>query len=535
MTTYTLNGFGIEAVPSGAGGVIVNDAYSVTLDFVVEDGSDTFSLARGAGSSAFFQSVGLFPDGLLSVNVNGVQDPGFLSTNSIALTEIDDFGDVTVALYAADLILGVEYFFTMSGEPLPNVRNIPEANSFFVDLLLSTLSSDLPSEYQFFSDLDYSTFSGFDVSENDLISGTFGADDLVAGLGNDTLEGGFGDDTLTTGVGNDVLEGSFGNDELRTDGHGVNVLDGGLDTDTLVFDTGIAGSPEVRIDLAGNIIRITGTGHHDTVEDVENVVIDGAAGAWVNGTDDANDLQGNIGNDDLLGGDGDDTLMGGDGDDRLDGGAGGAMIDGGEGRDTVSYESATRSVRVDLQNDALMFNDAVGDTFVNVEVFQTGNNVDQLRGDAGANELYTGGLSDRLYGRAGDDMLFGETGADAFYGGTGADVMTAGDDIGRTDRFIYFNIVESGVGAGNRDVITDFVSGEDRIEISRFDADTTQGFKQRFDFIADVAFSNVAGQLRYEQTGGVTIVQADVDGDSVADFEIELTGVMDLQLSDFLI
>ncbi|MFN3210922.1 MAG: M10 family metallopeptidase C-terminal domain-containing protein, partial [Roseovarius sp.] len=102
-----------------------------------------------------------------------------------------------------------------------------------------------------------------------------------------------------------------------------------------------------------------------------------------------------------------------------------------------------------------------------------------------------------------------EAGADAFYGGLGADTMTGGADAGRTDRFIYFNAVETGVGAGNRDVITDFVSGEDRIELRRIDADITQGFKQLFDFIGDAAFSNTAGELRYEQVGGNTIVQAD--------------------------
>ncbi|WP_417723700.1 calcium-binding protein [Salipiger sp.] len=241
------------------------------------------------------------------------------------------------------------------------------------------------------------------------------------------------------------------------------------------------------------------------------------------------------GNDSILGGAGDDSLTGGDGNDTIDGGAGGDFIDGGAGRDVVSYTSATRSVRVDLQNTQFMYGDAVGDTFANVEVFQTGDTVDQLRGDSGSNVFYTGGLSDRLYGRAGNDFLFGQTGADAFYGGLGADTMTGGPDEDRRDRYIYFNIAESGVGAGNRDVITDFVSGEDRIEIRRFDADTTQGNKQYFDFVGDAGLSGTAGELAYVHEGGNTIVQADVDGDGLADFEIELTGVMDLTADDFLI
>ncbi|WP_050532390.1 M10 family metallopeptidase [Pseudaestuariivita atlantica] len=279
-----------------------------------------------------------------------------------------------------------------------------------------------------------------------------------------------------------------------------------------------------------------------------NVVIENARGGegddTINGNDTANTLEGNGGgdsvsglggNDMLMGNAGDDMLQGGAGNDTLDGGAGGDALDGGTGYDIASYESATRSVRVDLQNPSISFGDAVGDSFMDIEEFQTGGGIDQLRGDAGDNIFRTGGVSDRLYGRAGDDMLFGEAGADAFYGGLGADIMTAGDDAGRRDRFIYFNAAESGVGAGNRDVITDFVSGEDRIELSRIDADTTQGFKQAFTFVGSAAFSGTAGELRYEQSGGATIVQADRDGDGAADFEIELTGTMTLQATDFLI
>ncbi|MFN3209239.1 MAG: calcium-binding protein [Roseovarius sp.] len=535
MTTYTLEGFGIEAVPSGSGGIITNDAYEVTLDFVVADGADTFMLAPGAGSNSLLQAVGLIPSNLLSLNVNGVGDPGFFQ-NALYLTDIEIFSDSSITLYVVDQIQGIEFFFTMSGDPLPDVRNTADARSFFVQLLAGgSFSSTLPSEYAFFTDLDYASFAGFSQTEDDLIFGTSGADNLAAGLGNDTLEGGFGDDTLTGGDGDDELTGSFGKDELRSDGRGADTLSGGSDIDTLIFDSGSAGAPVAEIDLQMGQIRIDGDTAHDRVSGIENVEISGTQGARVLGSSLANSLTGNVGDDMLLGGAGDDTLAGGDGDDTLDGGMGGDAIDGGAGRDTVSYESATRSVRVDLQNPALMFNDAVGDTFTDVEVFRTGGTIDQLRGDAQSNEFHTGGLSDRLYGRAGDDLLFGEGGADAFYGGLGADTMTAGDDAGRGDRFIYFNIAESGVGAGNRDVITDFVSGEDRIEISRFDADVTQGFKQRFDFVGDAAFTGTAGELRFEQAAGVTLVQADVDGDGMADFEVELTGTIDLQADDFLI
>lgn len=292
-----------------------------------------------------------------------------------------------------------------------------------------------------------------------------------------------------------------------------------------------AGEPTAGAD------NLAGTENPDVIDLLagDDTYAGGAGSDHVTGGEGNDSLMGEGGNDTILGGAGDDFLFGGIDDDVLDGGAGADAFDGGSGNDTVSYESATRSVRIDLQNDALMYGDAIGDTYVNIEVFQTGDNIDQLRGDASGNYFHAGGLSDRLYGRGGTDFLYGEAGADAFYGGTGADVMTGGDDAGRRDRYIYFNMVETGVGVGQRDIIMDFVSGEDRIELSRIDADITQGFKQRFTFVGDAGLSGTAGELAYTQTTYNTIIQGDVNGDGVADFEIQLVGVMDLTAGDFLI
>ncbi|KNG92230.1 calcium-binding protein [Pseudaestuariivita atlantica] len=270
----------------------------------------------------------------------------------------------------------------------------------------------------------------------------------------------------------------------------------------------------------------------------------GSGRDWIRGQAGDDSLIGGDGQDTLFGEDGNDTLLGGNDDDHLwASGMGADVLDGGDGSDTANYSDATGRVLVDFQSDVsgagfVRFFDegaATGDTFANIENAIGGDFADNLRGDGASNMLEGGGVSDRLYGRAGDDILDGGTGADAMYGNLGADTMTGGDDAGRRDRYIYFQANETGVGSGNRDVITDFVSGEDRIELSRIDADITQGFKQRFDFVGDAAFTGTAGELRYEQTGGITLVQADRDGDGIADMEIELTGTIDLVAGDFLI
>ena len=42
-----------------------------------------------------------------------------------------------------------------------------------------------------------------------------------------------------------------------------------------------------------------------------------------------------------------------------------------------------------------------------------------------------------------------------------------------------------------------------------------------------------AGELRYTTTNAVTIVDADMDGDKIADLQIELTGSHNLMANDF--
>ena len=49
-----------------------------------------------------------------------------------------------------------------------------------------------------------------------------------------------------------------------------------------------------------------------------------------------------------------------------------------------------------------------------------------------------------------------------------------------------------------------------------------------FFFIGATAFHGMAGELNYRISGSNTLVQADVDGDKVADFEISLTGAITL-------
>ncbi len=78
--------------------------------------------------------------------------------------------------------------------------------------------------------------------------------------------------------------------------------------------------------------------------------------------------------------------------------------------------------------------------------------------------------ADTLFGGVGDDTLTGGFGNDVLEGGAGIDILT-GNDGGD---FFFFGAPSDGVAVssniafqfGGQDVITDFVSGTDKIEIS---------------------------------------------------------------------
>jgi hypothetical protein len=138
---------------------------------------------------------------------------------------------------------------------------------------------------------------------------------------------------------------------------------------------------------------------------------------------------------------------------------------------------------------------------------------------------------DTIYGMAGDDEIYGEGGNDVLVGGDGADKLSGG--LGK-DQFTY-NAVSESTGA-SRDLITDFSRSQgDRISLSGIDANSLVSADQAFTFIGTSAFSSVAGQLRYETSAGITTIFGDVNGDGVADLQIQLSGSIPLISSDFIL
>jgi Ca2+-binding RTX toxin-like protein len=216
------------------------------------------------------------------------------------------------------------------------------------------------------------------------------------------------------------------------------------------------------------------------------------------------------------------------------------LYDGGGGEDLLNFARVDGRVIVDLQVNLTgstilkQFQDgeAAGLKIRNFEHLRGSSQSDTLRGDEGVNILRGGPGRDMQFGRAGNDSLDGGVGWDVLVGGAGADLLTGGPGAGH-DRFVFKSDRDSGPGASQRDRINDFHRGEDVIDLSHFDAAPAARGHQHFTFIKTAGFSSV-GQLRYEHDAGKTMLQADLDGDHLADFEVEMAGTLTLRAHDFL-
>ena len=256
------------------------------------------------------------------------------------------------------------------------------------------------------------------------------------------------------------------------------------------------------------------------------------------------------GNDELIGGAGRERAMGGSGSDSMDFDAGRDIflasnndgqasdgnddIDGGDGIDSYDARNISSRVVVNL-NESRANGDAIGlDHIFSFENIRGGGIGDILVGDTGRNVIRGGGGNDSIAGLGGDDRLIGNDGNDTIRGGEGRDVMSGGDGI---DTFAYYSITEIGSLNAFRDSITDFVAGTDEINLSVIDANSIAVGNQAFSFIGIGAFTGVAGQLRYVASAlhQVTVVQGDINGDSVADFQLALFGNLTLAAGDFIL
>jgi Ca2+-binding RTX toxin-like protein len=385
-----------------------------------------------------------------------------------------------------------------------------------------------------------------------VLTGNAGNNVLDGGAGADTMRGGAGDDsyrvavagdvvveadgagvdtvrasvsyTLTTNVESLILEGAgplagTGNAlaNTLTGNAGNNVLDGGAGADIM---RGGAGDDSYRVSDNGDVVTEALGAGVDTVRasvsytlagNVENLVLDGTAPLMGTGNAAANLITGNAGDNVLDGGIGADTMRGGAGDDNYRvGAAGDVVIEATDaGMDTVSS-----SLNYTLTS--------------NVENLVLEGTALRGTGNLAANTITGNTLGNTLTGRAGDDLLFGGQGADTLAGGEGQDRIHLGNDAD-VDVFVFRALTDSVTG-DLRDLVYDFQSGEDRLDLHLIDANRSIIGNQAFAFAEGPAANAVwaAGDSN-------TTVFGDINGDAIPDFEFQLVGVTTVAATDFVL
>lgn len=407
-------------------------------------------------------------------------------------------------------------------DPLTETWNSPwdgqlvlEVKNISIDAAALQLQPDLWSALLVALTEAGDTIIGSDQSE--FFNSGGGNDSIVAGEGQDTVYAGNGGDTVTGGVGRDQLFGEAGNDNLSGEagddylygGSGEDTLSGGNHKDWLEGEDGndsLYGGDDNDTILAGagDDVTLGDAGRDYLLGDVGRDTIQGGEGH--------DTIDGGHGKDQMFGDDGDDYLYGGASDDTISGGEGDDFFQGGTGHDLMTGDAGADLLYGEDDNDTLK--GGAGD-----DELYGGIGADTLSGEAGNDYLSGERGTDVLNGGAGNDTLSGDNGRDTLNGGLGTDHFYGGNDA---DLFVFGALSHLGTGAA-RDVIFDFSSGSDVIDLSGIDAILGNQGNDAFIFIGTAGFSSAAGELRFTGQG---ILTGDVDGDGLADFQIAVTGTV---------
>lgn len=260
---------------------------------------------------------------------------------------------------------------------------------------------------------------------NDVLEGEGGNDTLLGGNDSDFLIGGAGDDTLDgnagidyyqfvgTGLGADTIDESTTAEEDALDFSG---FDHAV-TISLSLDT------QQNIDTSGTNLKLTLT----NPEKLEAIL----------GSDYADSLTGNAGDNAFAGNGEDDTLTGLGGDDTYgyaDSGYGDdTIVEAADAdNDTLDFEDATVALDIDLSDTAAQtWNGGSIDlsSATGIEVVVGGSGNDTIVGNARDNTLSGLGGGDSITGGDGDDTVYGGSGNDTIVTGLDNDVVDGGADF----------------------------------------------------------------------------------------------------------
>jgi trimeric autotransporter adhesin len=542
----TLNGGkGADVLVGGSGWDMADyfSSYKVTVDLAAGTGSDdeaegdTYSgienLGGGGGDDHLYGNSGdndIFGRGADDI-LAGREGPDFLDGG---------YGDdILNGGTGADILQGG------FGDDIYLVDSLADLATEFsgqgTDTVKSSVSFSLVDKY-----IENVILTG---SSNVNATGNSYDNRLTGNAGLNILKGGFGDDVYVVQNDGDVVV-EYANQGIDTVQASINYIldDPDLENLTLIgsgdiFGVGNASNNVIRGNLGenvllglkgndtyyvqnkGDLISEVASGGYDKVistasfklaENVEYLKLTGSADIDGFGNTGINTLIGNNGDNDLWGGTGSDTYYVQGEEDRV--------YEPQNGGYDIVYSTGNFSLEGQYAEDLVLTDDSnwhVG----------AGNDLD--------NTIVGSDGSNTLAGEGGDDVLIGGDKGDFLHGNFGQDKMFGGDGV---DEFVFFSKGDTSISAATRDKILDFEPGIDAIDLDFMDANANGAGNQAFSFLAakGAAFTGVAGQLRWLQVNKpgedkVTVVAGDTDGDAVADFQIELAGLLTLTIGDFFL
>ena len=334
------------------------------------------------------------------------------------------------------------------------------------------------------------TYTLGDYVEKLILTGAAGINGFGNSL-NNTITGNSAANLLNGGVGVDTLIGGLGNDTYNVDNTGDVVSE----TSTLAVEIDQVNA-SVTYSLSANVENLTLIGAstiNGTGNSLNNILIGNAA---------ANILNGGVGADTMTGGAGNDTYV----------------VDN---TGDVVTETSTLLTEIDVVNSSITYTLGANIeklTLTGTDLINgTGNSLaNTLTGNITANILDGGLGNDSINGGAGDDLIIGGAGNDSLSGGLGSDV---------------FWFTEAINAISNKDIITDFLSGTDKLQFNLSIVSAVGGVGQ---FVTDDQrfWSNATGvahdasdRLIYNTSSGVLSYDSDGSGAN-GSIAIALLGTM---------
>ena len=417
-------------------------------------------------------------------------------TGSIEI-HADSAGGNLVESY--DVATSTNLTFSGTGLTVNPTSNLSDTTQYFVTIAAGAVKDLAGNSYIGTSTYEFTT-------GHNVITGTANADNLTGTSAVDLIYGLVGNDTIDGGAGADSMEGGLGNDTYVVDNAGDSVTE----TSTLASEIDTVKS-SIDYTLGANLenLTLTGSAINGTGNTLKNIIT---------GNDSNNVLDGGAGVDKLIGGLGNDTYI-------IDLTVAGKLEDTiteTGGIDTLQLRGTTTNIAaVTLTLDKALENLDASATVTSL-LNLTGNTLDNILTGNAANNVLSGLVgNDTLIGDAGNDMLMGGLGLDNLSGGLG------------NDTFVF----DSALNASNNvDVITDFTSGADKLQLSAKIFAKVKGVKFS-DVFHDTAItdSHVNNYIIYDSSTGIVSYDADGVGAGAAVQFATLTGLPTLTATDFTV